>query len=79
MTTYLISNWGWPMQRENVWDRAGKLLGWYEDNSVSGRIEVRDPAGRRLGHDDTRLNETRDVAGRLLAKGNVLPSLIFRP
>jgi hypothetical protein len=67
------------MPRKDVRDRAGKLLGWYEDNGVSGRIEVRDPAGQRLGYYGKRLNETRDVAGRLLAKGNVLPSLIFRP
>ena len=26
-----------------------------------------------------KLNETRDAAGRLLAKGNILPSLIFCP
>jgi hypothetical protein len=66
------------MRREIVRDRAGKVLGWYEDNDVSGRINARDSAGRWLGYYDKNLNETRDAGGRPLAKGNVLPSLIFR-
>ena len=32
------------MSREIVRDRAGKVLGWYEDNGVSGRINARDAA-----------------------------------
>ena len=48
-------------------------------NGISGRIDARDSSGRWLGYYDKKLNETRDAAGRLLAKGNVLPSLIFRP
>jgi hypothetical protein len=67
------------MPREIVRDRAGRVLGWYEDNRVSGRIDVRDASGKWVGFYDKRLNETRDAAGHLLAKGNVLPSLIFRP
>jgi hypothetical protein len=67
------------MSREIVRDRVGRVLGWYESNGVSGRIDARDSAGRWLGYYDKKLNETRDAAGRLLAKGNVLPSLIFRP
>jgi hypothetical protein len=67
------------MPREIVRDRAGRVLGWYEDNRVSGRIDARDAGGKWLGYYDKRLNETRDTGGRLLAKGNVLPSLIFRP
>ncbi|MFC5083581.1 hypothetical protein [Microvirga arabica] len=67
------------MPREIVRDRAGKVLGWYESNGVSSRIDARDASGRWLGYYDKKLNETRNAAGRLLAKGNVLPSLIFRP
>jgi hypothetical protein len=67
------------MSREIVRDRAGKVLGWYEDNDVSGRINARDASGRWAGYYDKKLNETRDAAGRLIARGNVLPSLIFRP
>ena len=67
------------MLREIVRDRAGKVLGWYEDNGISGRIDARDSGGRWIGYYDKRLNETRDPGGRVLAKGNVLPSLIFRP
>jgi hypothetical protein len=40
------------MRREIVRDRAGKVLGWYEDNDVSGRINARDSAGRWLGYYD---------------------------
>ena len=64
------------MPREYVRDRAGRTLGSYEDNGVSGRIEARDAAGRRLGYYDKRANETRDAAGRLIGKGNLLPALL---
>ena len=67
------------MPREIVRDRAGRVLGWYEDNGVSGRINARDASGKWVGFYDKRLNETRDAAGRFLAKGNVPPSLIYRP
>jgi hypothetical protein len=67
------------MSREIVRDRAGRVLGWYESNGVSGRIDARDSAGRWLGYYDKKLNETRDAGGSLVAKGNVLPSLVFRP
>jgi hypothetical protein len=67
------------MSREIVRDRAGRVLGWYEDNGVSGRINALDASGRLAGYYDKKLNETRDAGGRLLAKGNVLPSLVFRP
>jgi hypothetical protein len=67
------------MARELVRDRAGRLLGWYESNGVSGRIDARDASGRWLGYYDKKLDETRDAGGRLLAKGNVVASLIFRP
>jgi len=67
------------MAREIVRDRAGRVLGWYESNGVSGRVDARNAGGRWLGYYDKKLNETRDAAGRLIARGNVLPNLIFRP
>jgi hypothetical protein len=67
------------MRREIVRNRAGRVLGSYEDNRVSDRIDARDAGGRWLGFYDKRLDETRDATGRLLARGNVLPSLIFHP
>jgi hypothetical protein len=67
------------MGREIFRNRSGRVLGWYEDNRVSGRIDARDAGGRWLGYYDKRLDETRDATGRLLARGNILPSLIFRP
>lgn len=66
------------MPREYVRDRGGKIVGVLEDNGISRRIEIRDAAGRRLGTYDKRLNETRDTAGRFLAHGNVLLSLVYR-
>ena len=53
------------------------MLGYLDDGS--GRIEARDAAGTRLGYYDKHLGETRDAAGRLLAKGNVLSGLIYAP
>jgi hypothetical protein len=55
------------------------VVGSFEDNGVSGRIEARDSAGQRLGYYDKRANETRDAAGHLIGKGNLLLSLVFRP
>lgn len=37
------------MRREVLRDRSGRVLGYYEDNGVSGRITARDAAGRFLG------------------------------
>ncbi|WP_230534165.1 hypothetical protein [Microvirga roseola] len=65
------------MPREYLRDPSGRVLGSLEDNSVSGRIEARDAAGRRLGYYDKKLNETRDAAGHLISKGNVLPGLVL--
>ena len=45
------------MSRETVRDRAGRVLGWYESNGISGRIDARDSAGRWLGYYDKKLNE----------------------
>jgi hypothetical protein len=38
------------MRREIVRNRAGRVIGWYEENRVSGRIDVRDAGGRWLGY-----------------------------
>jgi hypothetical protein len=64
------------MPREYIRDPAGKVIAVIEDNGVGGRVEVRDPAGQRLGYFDRRANQTRDTAGRLLARGNILLKLI---
>lgn len=40
------------------------------------KLEIRDHLGRILGTYDPKSNETRDPLGRLVAKGNVLSSLI---
>lgn len=65
--------------REYVRDRAGRTLGWYEDNGVSGKIAVRDASGRWLASYDQRRDETRDAAGRLVGRGNLLASFLVQP
>jgi hypothetical protein len=64
------------MWREVVRDWVGRVLGSYEDNSVSRRITARDASGRWLGYYDAKRNETRDAARRILARGSILASLI---
>ena len=41
-----------------------------------GKLEIRDASNRLLGTYEPRANETRDASNRLVAKGNVLTSLI---
>lgn len=62
--------------REYIKDRAGRPLGSYERNDNARRIYLRDPSGRVLGYYDMNLNETRDAGGRMIARGNLLASLI---
>ena len=42
----------------------------------NGRLEIRDPMHRALGYYDPKTNETRDMTHRVVARGNVLTSLI---
>ncbi len=62
------------MKDQELRDKAGRLLGKIKD--VSGKLEIRDPAGRLKGKYDPKTNETRDPSGRLVAKGNMLTTLL---
>ncbi|WP_200943530.1 MULTISPECIES: hypothetical protein [unclassified Brevundimonas] len=42
----------------------------------SGKHEIRDSSNHLLGTYDPRTNDTRDASNRMVAKGNVLTSLI---
>lgn len=56
-------------------DRNGRLIGRIREIS-GGKLEGRDAGGRLKGTYDPRTNETRDATGRLIAKGNLLSTLI---
>lgn len=62
------------MARTELRNRAGTLLGWREDQR--GRVEGRDRTGRLVGWYDPRRGETRDNAGVLRGRGDLLASLI---
>jgi hypothetical protein len=56
-------------------DKGGRLLGRISEKS-DGRLEGRDHAGRLKGTYDPRTDQTRDQAGRLVGKGNLLSSVV---
>jgi hypothetical protein len=63
------------MAGQEIRDKSNRLLATIKTLS-SGKQEIRDPSNRLLGTFDPRTNETRDPGNRLVAKGNVLSSLI---
>ena len=63
------------MATEDLRDSGGRLLGRIETRS-DGKQDGRDESGRLKGTYDPHSNETRDASGRLVAKGNMLSSLI---
>lgn len=63
------------MADQQIRDRNQRLLATIKTLS-SGKQEIRDPSLHLLGTFDPKSNETRDANLRLVAKGNVLPSLI---
>jgi hypothetical protein len=48
----------------------GKIIGFIEEDSVSGDKTVKDFYGRILGKYNKKLNVTKDFYGRLVAKGD---------
>ncbi|WP_323032125.1 hypothetical protein [Brachymonas denitrificans] len=63
------------MTDQQIRDRTNKLIATIKTQS-SGKLEIRDSRNRLLGIYDPRTNETRDAANRLVARGNVLTSLV---
>lgn len=61
--------------RQHYRDRSGRLLGWCERSG--NRIHGRDRTGYLLGWYDIARNETRDRAGRLIGRGDMLAALII--
>jgi len=63
------------MPDQQIRDKNNRLMATIKTHS-SGKQEIRDPSNRLLGTFDPKPNETRDPNNRLVAKGNVLSSLI---
>lgn len=60
--------------RQDLRDRAGRLIGWREHRI--DRVEGRNRAGFLVGWYDEMRDETRDRAGRLVGHGDLLAALI---
>lgn len=63
------------MPDQQIRDRTNKLIASVKTLS-SGKLEIRDARNKLLGSYDPHANETRDATNRLVAKGNVLTSLM---
>ena len=64
--------------REAVRDARGQIVGYLERQPLTGKILARDARGIIVGVYEERADLTRDAAGSVLARGNVLPALILR-
>lgn len=60
---------------QDLKDRSGRLIGKIRERT-DGRLEVRDAGGRLKGIYDPGNNTTKDAAGRLVGKGNLLTALL---
>ena len=63
------------MADQEIRDKNNKLLAKIKTLS-SGKQEIRDPNNKLKGTYDPKQNETRDPNNRLVAKGNVLTTLM---
>jgi hypothetical protein len=63
------------MSRHDLRDRNGHLLGWITTTS-SGKQELRNPYGHLKGTYDPKTNQTCDPNGHLVARGNLLTTLL---
>jgi hypothetical protein len=63
------------MAAQEIRDRSNKLLARITTLS-NGKQELRNPSNVLKGTYDPKTNETRDPSNRLVAKGNVLATLM---
>ncbi len=63
------------MAAQEIRDKSNRLLAKITTLS-NGKQEIRDPSNRLKGTYDPKSNETRDPSNRLIAKGNVLTTLM---
>lgn len=62
------------MKDQELRDKSGRLLGKIRE--VNGKLEIRDHSGNLKGKYDPKTNETRNSSGNLVAKGNMLTTLL---
>ena len=63
--------------KQEIRNFYGKILGYINEERYTGNQIATDFYGRQLGKWDKKENVTRDFYGRILAKGNILSSLIY--
>jgi hypothetical protein len=63
------------MADQELRDSNGRLLGRIKI-LFNGVLELRDRVGNLMGTYDPKSNETRDKAGKFVAKNNILASLL---
>ena len=63
------------MAKQEIRDKLNRLVATISTVS-SGKQEIRDPSNKLLGTYDPNRNETRDAHNSIVAKGNVLSSLL---
>jgi hypothetical protein len=64
------------MSDETIKDSSGKAIGFIR-NTEQGGQQALNVDRQTLGFYDARNNITKDVNGRMIAKGNVVTGLIF--
>ena len=60
---------------EELRDRFGKIIGKIYTLS-SGKLEIRNPHGKKLGSYDPKTNYTRDQWNKIVGRGNLLTTLL---
>lgn len=60
------------IKREKIQDWRGKIIGFVDEDSVTGNKVARDFYGRIVGRYNKRLDITQDFYGRQVARGDKL-------
>lgn len=60
------------IKREKIQDWTGKIIGFIDEDSVTGNKVARDFYGRIVGRYNKRLDITQDFYGRQVARGDRL-------
>lgn len=65
--------------QEVLLDRRGVIVGRIERQKSSGIVIARNAQGVIVGRYNSREGLTRDASGRIVARGDVVSALLFRP
>lgn len=63
------------MSHQQLRDPQGRLIATIRTQSNGDQV-IEDPQGRPRGIYDPRMNQTRDMQGRLIGTGNLLTTLL---